>query len=171
MHRHGVPVTPGLRRPAPPFTLSVPRRHHTLPEETLFVPTSDYLGTLPLFAIFFLVAFGLLALFALIYTFVTPYREFTLIREGNSAAAISLSGAMLGFAIPLAGVIENSVNLIDMLVWGPVAMVVQILAFVVARLVLPDLIRQIEAAQVGPAIVMGAFSVVIGILNAACVTY
>ncbi|MFN4088837.1 MAG: DUF350 domain-containing protein [Alphaproteobacteria bacterium] len=137
----------------------------------MFVPTSDYLGTLPVFALFFAVAIGLLALFALVYTFVTPYPEFKLIRQGNSAAAISLSGAMLGFALPLAGVIENSVNLMDMLVWGLVALVVQILAFVAARLVLPDLIRQIEDAQTGPAIVVGGFSVVVGLLNAACVTY
>lgn len=137
----------------------------------MFVPTSDYLGTLPLFGLFFAAALLLLAVFALIYTFVTPYPELKLIRAGNSAAAVSLSGALIGFAIPLAGVIENSVSLADMLVWGVVAMIVQILAFVVARLVLPDLIRQIEAAQVGPAILMGGFSVVVGILNAACVTY
>lgn len=137
----------------------------------MFVPSSDYLGTLPFFALFFAAACLLLAVFALIYTFVTPFNELRLIRAGNSAAAISFSGAMIGFAIPLAGVIENSVSITDMLVWGVVALVIQLLAFLVARLLLPQLVRQIEGAEVGPAIVVGAFSIVIGILNAACVTY
>lgn len=137
----------------------------------MFVTTSDYLGTLPLFGLFFACACALLFVFALIYTFVTPYNELRLIRGGNSAAAISFSGAMIGFAIPLAGVIENSVNILDMLVWGLVALVVQILAFLFARMMLPDLIRQIEAAEIGPAIVLAGFAVAIGLLNAACVTY
>ena len=53
------------------------------------------------FLIFFAVAIALLFAFTWIYVKITPYKEITLIREGNHAAAISLSGAMLGFALPL----------------------------------------------------------------------
>src|SRR3546814_10943650 len=113
--------------------------------------------TLPLFALFFVAACALLGVFALIYALVTPYPELKLIRAGNAAAAISLSGALIGFAVPLAGVIENSVIMAYMLVWGVVAMIVQILSFVLARLLLPDLIRQTGAAPIRTAALVGSF--------------
>jgi hypothetical protein len=56
--------------------------------------------TLPAFLAYFAVAMVLLALFLLVYLNVTPYHEMALIRAGNSAAAVSLSGALLGFAMP-----------------------------------------------------------------------
>src|SRR3546814_10798550 len=60
--------------------------------DTLFPYTTLFRS--PLFALFFVAACALLAVFALIYAFVTPYPELKLIRAGNSAAAISLSGAL-----------------------------------------------------------------------------
>ena len=60
------------------------------------------LAGLPAFLSYFAAAIGLLALFLLTYILITPYREIALIREGNPAAAASLSGAILGFVLPLA---------------------------------------------------------------------
>ena len=48
------------------------------------------INSLPAFAGYFATAIGLLAVFVLLYVFVTPYNEMALIREGNTAAAISL---------------------------------------------------------------------------------
>jgi uncharacterized membrane protein YjfL (UPF0719 family) len=78
-----------------------------------------------------------------------PYREIALIREGNAAAAASLSGAILGFVLPLASAITHSVSLLDMAVWGLIALVVQLLVYGVAArfLLLPDLGRDIPAGQ------------------------
>ena len=36
-----------------------------------------------------------------VYVLMTPHREIALIREGNSAAALSLGGVLVGLAIPL----------------------------------------------------------------------
>ena len=47
----------------------------------------------PDFLAYFAFALAILALFVTIYVRATPYREFALIREGNIAAAISLSAA------------------------------------------------------------------------------
>ena len=55
---------------------------------------------LPSFGLYLLASFVLLAVFLAIYVAITPYKEITLIREGNTAAAASVSGAMLGFVIP-----------------------------------------------------------------------
>lgn len=56
-----------------------------------------------------------------IYIRFTPYDEIGLIREGNLAAAVSLTGALIGFAIPVAIVIAHSVNLVDMAAWALMA--------------------------------------------------
>ena len=132
---------------------------------------TDYLVTLPSFLVFFAVALALLAVFAAIYIWITPHKEFALIRAGNTAAATSFAGATLGFVVPLASVIANSLNIVDMLVWGAIAMIAQIAVFAVARLFMPDLQKMIEAGQIAPAATLASFSLAIGILNAACMVY
>lgn len=123
------------------------------------------------FLSYFAAAIGLLVVFLLAYVLITPYREFALIRQGNPAAAASLSGAMLGFVLPLASAIAHSVSLPDMAVWGSVALVVQLLAYLAARLLLPDLARDIPAGKVATGAFLGALSLAVGILDAACMTY
>ena len=133
--------------------------------------SQGYLATLPSFLLYFAAALILFGLFLLIYLFVTPHRELSLIRQGNTAAAASLSGALIGFVLPLASVIQSSLSVLDMLVWGGVALVVQVLVFVVLRLGFPELVRQIEEDHLGPALMLAGFSVAVGMLNAACMTY
>ena len=129
------------------------------------------LAGLPAFLSYFAAAIGLLALFLLTYILITPYREIALIREGNPAAAASLSGAILGFVLPLASAIAHSVGLLDMAVWGSIALVVQLLVYFAARSLLPDLARDIPAGKVATGVFLGALSLAIGALNAACMTY
>ena len=47
----------------------------------------------------------------LIYILLTPHREIALIREGNSAAALSLGGVLVGLAIPLSASLAGSASL------------------------------------------------------------
>ncbi|MDS4042475.1 MAG: DUF350 domain-containing protein [Candidatus Competibacter sp.] len=129
------------------------------------------LAGLPSFLLYFATAIGLLLLFLLAYVFITPYREITLIREGNAAAAASLSGALLGFVLPLASAIAHSVSLPDMAIWGLIALVIQLLVYLAARLLLPDLARDIPAGKVATGVFLGALSLAIGVVNAACMTY
>lgn len=129
------------------------------------------LAGLPSFLFYFATAIGLLLLFLLAYLFITPYREIALIREGNAAAAASLGGALLGFVLPLASAITHSVGLLDMAVWGLIALIIQLLAYGVGRLLLPDLARDIPAGKTATGVLMCALSLAIGILNAACMSY
>jgi putative membrane protein len=132
---------------------------------------SRYLFTLPDFALYFLCALILLSLFLVVYTRLTPQHEWRLIRDGNSAAAISLAGAMLGFVLPLGSAIMNSLSLMDMLVWGTVALVIQLGAFWIARALLARLPERISKGEISAGITAAAFSISIGVLNAACMTY
>ena len=112
-----------------------------------------------------------LAAFVAIYVRITPYRELQLIREGNMAASFSLSGAILGFIVPLASAIEHSVSLVDMAIWGLIAMMVQILAFIVVKICIPSVTRDIPDNKGAQGFFLGTLSLGVGLLNAACMSF
>ena len=126
------------------------------------------LSTLPNFLVYFVVSGGLTALFVVLYANLTSQHDIRLIRAGNSAAAIVLVGALIGFVVPLASVIAHSAAIIELVAWGIVALVVQLAGFVVARLVLPHLPRAIEEGNIADAVLLAGISLSLGILNAAC---
>lgn len=132
---------------------------------------AHFLASLPNFLAYLGTAIVLLVAFMAIYLYVTPYDEINLIRNNNTAAAISLSGALLGFAMPIANVIAHSDTLLDLAVWGVIAGLVQLAAWGVARVALPRLQENIAADRVAPATFVAALSVTIGLINAACMTY
>lgn len=123
----------------------------------------------------FLVYFGAAllaeAIFIALYMAFTPHREAKLIKEGNVAASISLAGAAIGFTLPLASVIINSVSLIDMVIWSTVALVIQIAVFVLASLLLRGLSQKIEAGNIAAGVTLAAASLALGIVNAASMSY
>jgi putative membrane protein len=131
----------------------------------------ETLSGLPYFAAYFGIALMLLTLCLAIYVTITPYPEIRLIREGNVAAATSLGGVLIGFALPLASVVINSVSLLDMLLWSAVALFVQLLAFAGVRLMVPAIARHVREGQVSSGIFIGAVAIALGILNAASMTY
>ena len=130
----------------------------------------ESLGGFPPFIIYFVIAAGLLVVFTAIYLRVTPYREISLIKDGNAAAAASLSGAIIGFTLPLAQAVAQSANLIDMLIWALIAFVVQLASYLIVRGLIPALVRDIAEGKVAQGVFLGAVSIVAGILNAACMT-
>ena len=137
-------------------------RHHAL---------LGYLTGLPLFAAYLGVGLLLLGAFVFIYVRITPYKEISLIRNGNAAAAASLGGAIIGFVLPVASSIENSVSLLDMLLWALISLVVQLLAFVIARAMVPAISKNVEQGQLASGVFLGAIAIALGLLNAACMTY
>jgi putative membrane protein len=127
-------------------------------------------STLPSFLAYFVGGSILFAAFVVVYTHITVHDEIALIRAGNSAAAVALSGALIGFVLPLAVVIARSANLIDVLVWGVIALVVQIGGFLIARAVIPGLSRAISDGKVSDAVFVASLSLALGILDAACLS-
>jgi putative membrane protein len=135
------------------------------------MPEFQWLVTaFPNFVRYVVVGFGLAGLFLLIYVMVTPWREFRLIRAGNTSAAIALIGALLGFCLPLANTIAHSVSLVDVVLWSLVALAVQVIVHIVMRLLLPDLKQAIEADRLSAGIMAGGFATCFGLISAACLT-
>jgi putative membrane protein len=125
------------------------------------------LSGLPSFLIYFAVASVLIGAYLFAYTWITHHDEFALLRANNPAAAISLSLSMIGFALPLTASIGHANSVVDMTIWGLIALAVQIVVYYLARIPVPDLSQRIEAGETAPAIWLGAASVTAGMLNAA----
>jgi len=123
------------------------------------------------FALAFLAAGGFLLMFKALYQVATPHNEGGLIRAGNSAAAIALGGALLGYVIPLASALTQTDNLLEFAAWAALAGLIQIIAFaLVRRLVLPDISARIERGEVAASLYLLSISISVGVLNAACMT-
>lgn len=133
--------------------------------------TLSSLSGLPAFLMYFALAIVLLFVFILIYTWITPHNELALIRANNASAAVAFGGALIGFSLPLASAITHSLSLLDCALWGGVALIVQILTFIVARLLLKSLPQRIEQGELGAGIFAASCALAVGFLNAACMTY
>ncbi|MCP2230729.1 MULTISPECIES: DUF350 domain-containing protein [Erwinia] len=123
------------------------------------------------FGSYFLTSIAMVLIFLFIYTRITPHNEWRLIKENNLAATWGFIGALLGYIIPLASVAINSINLVDYLVWGAVALVIQLIVFTAVRLFMRDISQRIEDNSVAAGLFLGGVSTGVGILNAACMTY
>ncbi|MGB0438724.1 MAG: DUF350 domain-containing protein [Paracoccaceae bacterium] len=127
-------------------------------------------GVVP-FIIYFVGALAAMLVFMWVYTRITPHDENALIRDNNQAAAISYVGAVLGMALAVSAAVANSVGLVDFAVWVVVAGLAQISAFFGLRLLYPKLSERIEAGECAAAIKLAGISVMVGLLNAASMTY
>ena len=78
-------------------------------------------------------------------------REITLIREGNTAAAVSLGGVLVGLAIPLAVSLKASTTLIELALWGAATVLVQLLVFRLVDLMLRGLPKRIQDGEMAAA--------------------
>ncbi len=125
------------------------------------------------FALYFAISIALFFVFKIVYAFVTPHDEWKLVKEEMStAAAIGFGGAMIGFAIALSGAVTNSEFLLDYVIWGFIAIVAQLVAFALLRFTfMPKIAERIQNNEVSAGVMLGAMSVAVGLLNAACMSY
>ena len=105
----------------------------------------------PIFLLHTGVTVAILFAAAALYVLLTPHKEITLIREGNAAAAVSLSGVLVGLAIPLAASLKASTNILEVALWGVVTVVVQLLVFRLVDMILRGLPRRIQEGEVSAA--------------------
>jgi putative membrane protein len=126
---------------------------------------------LPLYLAYIVVSLVLLATFTIAYIQITPIHEFALIKAGNRAAALSLSGVMIGFGVVLAVTAANSVSLVDLAIWGAVALVCQILLHFAVGFFIKDFRQGIESGKDSYGIFMAALALAVAAVNAGAVTY
>ena len=122
------------------------------------------------FLVYFVTAIGLVALYLLIYALATARNQFALVRQNVTSAALSLGLSLIGFALPLSSAIVHAQSVVDCIVWGLVALAVQILVYWLVRLVVPRLSDRIAAGEMSAALFLGAASLAAGVINSAAMT-
>jgi len=129
----------------------------------------ELLSHVPSFFGYFVAGLFFFGVYFRVYTGVTKCDELELIRHGNMAAAYSLIGSALGFSLPLSTAISHSASAQAFVFWALVAMVTQICTYYFLKLVWKDVDAQIEANNPAYGVLAGGISLVVGIINAACV--
>jgi putative membrane protein len=137
-------------------------------DPTLLGRITGALGVgLPHLLLQFVIALGLLAAGVAIYMAVTPFRERQLIAGGNIAAGVVLAGAITGLAVPIAATLATTAFVPDLVIWGGVAVLLQLLVILAVSLVFHHLRATIQRGNVAAALVLAATQIAVGLLNAA----
>ena len=121
---------------------------------------------LPVLLLQFVVTLALLGIGVACYMSITPFRERELVARGNTAGGIVFGGSIIALAIPLAATLANSTVVLDIVVWGIVALILQLLAFAFATLLFRNLRAELEAGNVAAALSLVALQIAIALLNA-----
>ncbi len=114
----------------------------------------------------FAATLALLAIGTACYMAVTPFNEWRLVQEGNLAAGVVIAGTLLAFAIPLAASLATSVLVLDIVLWGLVALIIQLVTFVAAATLIRGLRGMIEAGNIAAALVLIGIQLAVAVLNA-----
>ncbi len=104
-----------------------------------------------------------------IFIFFTTLKDFKLIKVGNISASISFSGALLGIGIPLASSLSVSNSILEIIIWGLTAIVLQLLCFKVTDTFLKDLSKRIEDDQLATSILLFSIKISVSLINSAAI--
>jgi len=105
-----------------------------------------------------------------VYILMTPHREIALIRAGNSAAALSLGGVLLGLSIPLATSLARSTSMLEIALWGAAAVFLQLLVFRLVDMLLRGLPQRIQEGEVAAAALLVGAKLATAVIIAAAVS-
>ena len=113
------------------------------------------------------VTLALLMAGCIVHVILTPMKEMQLIRAGNVSAGISVGAVIVGLAVPMSACLATATSVYDILIWGVVAILLQLLAFRAADLLLRDLPKRIERDEVGAALVLAGVKIAAAMIMAA----
>ncbi len=108
----------------------------------------------------------LLALFTALYCRVTPLDEMQLIRQHNQAAALSFGGALVGFSLTLASSAWHLNTVEKFLLWGVLALLVQIAVHMLLSRCVRDLQQALQDNNTAMGLLAGSVQLAVGVLNA-----
>jgi putative membrane protein len=107
---------------------------------------------------------------AALYVMLTPHKEIALIRDGNTAAALSLAGVLVGLAIPLAVSLKSSTSLVDLALWAAAIALVQLLVFRLVDFILHGLPKRIQDDEMAAAVMLAGAKIATALILAAAVS-
>lgn len=113
------------------------------------------------------VTLALLMAGCIVHMLLTPMKEMQLIRAGNVSAGISVGAVIVGLAVPMSACLATATTVYDILIWGVVAILLQLLAFRASDLLLRDIPKRIERDEVGAALVLAGVKIAAAMIMAA----
>ena len=135
----------------------------------LSAPLASFVAGFPDFIIQLGIALGLFVASLFIYTIMTPHKELALIRAGNPSASLAYGGVIVGIALPLGSCLAHSFGVIDLLIWGVVTLLIQLLAFRFADIFLRGLPRRIAEGDVAAAVFLMSIKIGLALIMAGAV--
>ncbi|MDA2394246.1 DUF350 domain-containing protein [Bacillus cereus] len=125
------------------------------------------------FLLYLAVTLGLLCIGLFLMEVTTKVKEFKLMAQGNKAVSYVLGGRLLGLAIVLYSTAANSISLLDMISWGAVGILAQIIVFYLAEWFTPrfNINKSLEEDNQAVGLFLMFLSLSIGIVIAGCITY
>ena len=104
---------------------------------------------------------------AAIYILLTPWKELSLVRAGNTSAGVALGGAIVGLAIPISSTLASSMTVPGLLIWGAIALLMQLIAYRVVDLILRDIPGRIAKDEIGAATLLASAKISTAMILAA----
>ena len=127
------------------------------------------LNGLPFLLSHFFISILLLVFGTVVYIFITPMKEIKLIRDGNIAASLSFSGALIGIALPLSSSLKASNSISEIMIWGLTAILIQIFCFKIVDILIKDLPKRIEREEISSSILLFSIKLGVALLNSAAI--
>ncbi|HBS57770.1 MAG: DUF350 domain-containing protein [Bacillota bacterium] len=134
------------------------------------------------FLLYFCVTVPMLGVGIYFFMLTTPYREFALLEDGGDgldarkaacaqAAAYDTGGKVLGLGMVLASAIFHSLGIGDVLIWGILGMVFQVLVYYLYEIITPFKVRtEIPKGNVAVGILSAFISLTAGLIMAALIS-
>ena len=135
------------------------------------------------FLIYLGVSLPLLGFGIFVFMRTTPYKEAALIANGAEgqdqmsnlaaqAAAYDLGGKVVGLALVLASAIYHSVNPVDLIIWGLIGTVFQVVIFYLFKLIAPfAVVKEIPKGNVAVGIFSAFINLATSLLLASLISY
>ncbi len=110
------------------------------------------------------------AIFTKIYLVITPYDELDLIRKGQGAPCISLSGTLIGYSLTLSASAIYHGSFLSFVVWAFLAMGVQLLGYFAMVKIIGNVNDSMQKNNIAVGGLLGMTGLVLGIINAGCLS-
>jgi putative membrane protein len=125
------------------------------------------------FALYAVTGLGLLFVGFVVFELTTKTKELQLIGKGNTAAALSLGGRLFGLAFVIGSAIANSLSIIDLIIWGIVGILAQIIALFIAEhlAIRSSISKAIDGDNKAVGLLVLFLSLSVGWVIAQCLTY
>ncbi len=106
-----------------------------------------------------------------IYQWVTPVDELKEIKNGNVAVAINFLAVAVALALPIQSLGHSTFDLLTLAIWGLIGGLSQIVLHFVARFAFKGVYDKVQSGDVAASLAMSAVVLVVGLLNAASLSF